>query len=267
MRKLIIYILFFICLFSCEEETDWNLASIVIPRLVVDGMITNQRGRQEVTLTLPVKNINDIPVPVSGAFVAITDQEKVYFLTEIIEKPGTYVTADTVQGVVGKIYTLYIRIAEFEFVANSYMVPVEPLKNPFIVPCDKQENFYHLIPESEGDPFMMFIFINWINTPFCKDDHSCHERINHYHLNSIDVNEFFKPDKEIICFPSGSQIIRRKFSLNPDHQRFIRSMLMETEWRGGIFDVQRGNILSNMSPGAIGYFAASTVVTDTLYIE
>ncbi len=267
MKKLILYLPFLIILFSCEEKTVWNLESTYIPRLVVDGMITNRRGRQEVTLTLPVKNINEIPLPVSGAFVAITDQEDIYFLTENAGKPGTYVTEDTVQGVIGKTYTLYIRISEFEFLANSYMVPVEPLKNPLILPCDQQENYYHLIPESEGDPFMMFIFINWANTPYCAADYSCHGRINHYHLNSIDVNEFFKPEKEIFCFPSGSQIIRSKFSLNPDHQRFIRSMLMETEWRGGIFDVQRGNVITNLSQGAIGYFAASTVVTDTLYIE
>jgi hypothetical protein len=44
-------------------------------------------------------------------------------------------------------------------------------------------------------------------------------------------------------------------------------MLMETEWRGGIFDVQHGNVITNLSSGAIGYFAASTVVTDTIFIE
>ena len=37
----------------------------------------------------------------------------------------------------------------------------------------------------------------------------------------------------------------------------------ETNWRGGLFDVERGNIPTNMSAGAIGYFAASSVVSDS----
>jgi len=43
--------------------------------------------------------------------------------------------------------------------------------------------------------------------------------------------------------------------------------MMETEWQGGWFDVKRGNVKTNMSEGAVGYFLVSTVVTDTTYIE
>ena len=43
--------------------------------------------------------------------------------------------------------------------------------------------------------------------------------------------------------------------------------MIESEWRGGLFDVERGNITTNLSEGAIGYFAASTVITDTTYFS
>jgi len=267
MKKIYKYLILIIMITSCEEKINWETNSGQITRLVVDGIITNERIRQQVSLFLPVKNLNETPYPVSGALVVITDQEDFYLLSEEPGIPGTYLTEDTVQGVLGKVYTLYIRIREYEFFANSYMVPVGLLQKPNILPCDLNDQYFHLLPESAGDPFMMHIYIDWKNTSYCSDDMSCHARINHYHLNSIDVNEFFKPEKETVCFPLGTRIIRRKFSLNPEHQQFVRSMLMETEWRGGIFDVQQGNVITNLSQGAIGYFAASTVVTDTTLVE
>jgi hypothetical protein len=43
-------------------------------------------------------------------------------------------------------------------------------------------------------------------------------------------------------------------------------VLSETEWRGGAFDVQRENVPTNLSKGAIGFFAVSTVLSDTTII-
>jgi hypothetical protein len=39
--------------------------------------------------------------------------------------------------------------------------------------------------------------------------------------------------------------------------------MAETEWRGGLFDVQPGNVRTNLSEGAVGYFSVSAVVADT----
>ena len=44
-------------------------------------------------------------------------------------------------------------------------------------------------------------------------------------------------------------------------------MLSETEWRGGLFDVKRANVITNLSEGAVGFFAVSTVVTDTTTVD
>jgi len=41
-------------------------------------------------------------------------------------------------------------------------------------------------------------------------------------------------------------------------------MLLETEWRGGLFDVAHGNLETNLSQGAFGFFAVSTVIRDTI---
>ena len=61
-------------------------------------------------------------------------------------------------------------------------------------------------------------------------------------------------------------MLRRKYSMSQDMQEFYRTFLAETQWRGSPFDVQKGNVATNLSEGAIGYFAVSTVVIDTTFI-
>ncbi|HEY0772396.1 MAG TPA: hypothetical protein VGD31_18880, partial [Sphingobacteriaceae bacterium] len=73
--------------------------------------------------------------------------------------------------------------------------------------------------------------------------------------------------KTDFIFPSRSTVIRRKFSVSDRYRAYLRSMLSETEWRGSVFDVQRDNAPTNFTPGAIGFFAVSTVVADTLKIQ
>ncbi|HEX8041058.1 MAG TPA: hypothetical protein VF490_18020, partial [Chryseosolibacter sp.] len=92
-------------------------------------------------------------------------------------------------------------------------------------------------------------------------------RVVFYDLKTIDVNELYKPDKAPFYFPAGSVVIRRKYSVSPEYRSFLRSMLSETEWRGGVFDVERSNVTTNLSKGAVGFFAVCSVVSDTTIVR
>jgi hypothetical protein len=87
-----------------------------------------------------------------------------------------------------------------------------------------------------------------------------------YDLKTIDVNEIYKPAKSDFKFPLNSIVVRKKYSISPAYKIFLRSVLSETEWRGGVFDVQRADATTNLSAGAIGFFAVSTVVSDSTLI-
>jgi hypothetical protein len=63
-----------------------------------------------------------------------------------------------------------------------------------------------------------------------------------------------------------TKIIRTKYAVSPAYREFLRSMLSETEWHGGIFDVQPAPVGTNLSDGAIGFFAVTTIVSDTIVI-
>jgi len=266
MKKLIFHIALVLVLLSCEEKIDYDIKTQETIRLVVEGMITNEVKAHKVKLSLPVKHLNETPVLVSDAFVAITDQENVYILNEDPNNPGLYLTDNNVQGVFGKIYTVYIQIADYEFTGSSYMVPVEPLQPLNILHCQDDDGLYYVETNEIGDPFMMELLYDWTTNNDCPEN-SCQARSVVYHLNSIDVNEIFKPKQEVVCFTSGTVINRKKFSINENYQSYIRAMMNETNWRGGLFDVERGNIPTNMSFGAIGYFAAASVVSDSTYFQ
>ena len=48
---------------------------------------------------------------------------------------------------------------------------------------------------------------------------------------------------------------------------YFRSMLMEIEWQGGIFDETPSSLPTNISNGGLGFFGVSAVLSDTLIAQ
>jgi hypothetical protein len=127
---------------------------------------------------------------------------------------------------------------------------------------------YQLTPEPEGeDPNYVEHRISWQNTSACVANTACEGRVVFYDLKTIDVNELFKPEKEAFYFPKQATVLRRKYSVSPAYRNFLRSMLSETQWRGGVFDIQHANVATNLSKGAIGFFAVCSVVSDSTVVQ
>ncbi|MFH0866598.1 MAG: hypothetical protein V1904_10400, partial [Bacteroidota bacterium] len=60
-------------------------------------------------------------------------------------------------------------------------------------------------------------------------------------------------------------ITERRYSITAEHAQYIRAMLSETNWSGGLFDSAHSNVPTNMSEGAVGFFSACGV--ETLYLS
>ncbi len=264
MRGKITLLFILLCAGSCEKVMDWPQNKNSVPVLVVDGMITNERTAQEIKLSYPSADFNEPSTPVSNAIVTINAGKNIYLLHEDAGEPGSYYTDPDVQGVSGIQYKLYIQVNGKTFTATAYMVPVEPLAPFEYDPCG---DGYKAKFSDTGDPHMTELILDWSGTPECNGTSGCNARIIHYDLNNIDVNKVFKPAQEEVCFPAGTVVIRKKYSLTPEYQEFLRSMLSETEWKGGYFDVESGNVSTNLSNGAVGYFSACTVVSDTVIVQ
>jgi hypothetical protein len=144
------------------------------------------------------------------------------------------------------------------------MVPFASM-DTFILAKDNTSGLFQFIPVTSGEPSMTEVYMDWSSIPsYCSTYGHCEAQETFYYLKNIDVNKVFGPEKEVIYFPSETKIVRRIYSLSNEHQAFLRSLLMETEWRGGLFDVQPANVKSNLSNGAWGFFGACMVLTDSL---
>lgn len=267
MKRRFLHIFALIVLLGCEESTDWDLQTTPTELLVVEAQITNELRSHTVRLSKTVEDLNTQPERVSGAIVAVGTGDQVFFFVELVEGSGVYFS-DSVQAVVDRSYQLYIRIGEQEYHATTQMVPVEPLRPLDYRLVDEENGLYELNFQDSNDASKKEYWISWGHLPAYEGQPLTETlaRTYHYTVNTVDVNQLFKPDRDPIRFPVGSIVLRRKYSMSEDQQAFYRTFLSETQWRGGPFDIQKGNVVTNLSEGAVGYFAVSTVVSDTTLI-
>lgn len=246
---------------GCEEVVDRSIVSGE-PKLVVEGVLTNERTRHTVKLSRSYAGQDGSGTPVSGALVRVTEGLTEYPLTENPAVPGEYDTPD-MRAVFGRTYILHIRYMGQDYEARDSSTPVEPL-----TPLQYRavtDGYVLTMNKSGQDPNYIRHEINWENTSVCQGN--CEALVVFYDLKTIDVNEVTKPDKEEFVFPAGSTVVRRKYSVSPAYKSFLRAVMSETEWRGSVFDVDRANAPTNLSNGAIGFFAVTTVTTDSTVVK
>lgn len=259
-----LFILLILLVMGCEVKYPWKLQSDNTQAVVVNGILTNVLKAQTIKLSFVNPGINMPYNPVSGASVSVSDSSHLYQFNELASEPGSYYSTPF-QAVVGKNYTLIINYESISYTATANAVPITAL-DPINIIKDKDLYRYNFI--KSGDPAMLQVYYDWSSSPaYCESYGHSQAQENYYVLNNVDVNNIFGPAKDTIFFPVGTKIIRRKYSLSKEHQDFIRTLLIETEWRGGIFDVQQGNVLTNISNGARGFFAACMVLTDTTVVK
>ena len=259
--------LFFIAM-ACEEKFGFDFKTTNTGLLVVEAILTNEKTNQMVRLTLPHQQLNEKPEAATGALVSIMEgSDKVFLLEEIPVGSGEYFTEE-LTAVSNRVYTLTIQYQGKTFTAQNQSVPVEPMPPLAYQALGDGPSTFRLTPSAFGnEPNFIRYTVNWSGTPACVQSAQCKGEIYFYDLKSIDVAEVFKTEKADFTFPANTVIIRKKFSVNPLYKDFLRSALSEAEWRGGFFDVERDNLPTNLSEGAIGFFAVSTVVTDTTLVR
>ncbi|MBX7124309.1 MAG: DUF4249 family protein [Cyclobacteriaceae bacterium] len=248
---------------GCERPLNIPIKANVTGKIAVEATITNENRSQMVRLYQPHAALNEPDLPASGADVTIMINNTELPLTEFPVGSGYYHSAPF-RALFGNTYTLIIKWHDKVYVGTDSPQPVEPLQSINVSSAGDG----YILNQSNSGQLANFIEnrISWANTSACTSG-NCFETVIFYDLKNIDVNEVFKPGKSVETFPSGSYIIRRKHSVSEIYKSYLRAMLSETEWRGGYFDVQRDNATSNMSGGCLGFFATTTVVSDTIIVK
>jgi hypothetical protein len=251
---------------SCEKETKWELQESNIQTLVVDGILTNELKPQCIKLSLINNQINQPVKILSGAIVTVSDGSAVYSFAESTHLAGNYFSTPF-QAVAGKSYRLKIDYQAHQFEATAAMAPLTT-HAAIAYSYDDQKQLYKYEPESSGNPVMSEVLTDWShNAEYATKYGSNKAKQLFYVLHNVDASKIFAPARETIYFPAGTKIVRQLYSLTAQHQAFLRSLLMETEWRGGVFDVQPGNVALNISNGGLGFFGVCMTQTDSTVVK
>ncbi len=265
-RKYYFQFVFLLIFMGCEKPYSWDFKPVESEAIVVDGIITNELKEQCIRLSGPNLNLNDTLNPLSGATVVVDDSITRYEFIESPDIPGSYYS-EPFQVVIDRKYRLTIESGDRIYEADAEVVPVTAIPD-IIVALDDSTNLNRFVYSASSQASMTEVFYDWSHDQaFCQDYGFYNAQETYYTLNNTDVNAVFGPNREIIYFPHETILIRKKYGLTDEHQQFIRSLLMETDWSGGIFDVQHGNVSTNLSNGALGFFAACMVITDTTRID
>lgn len=251
---------------ACEKPYPWDLHESQERTLVVDALITNEPVSQTIILSLSNPGLNTPKEFVSGAEVIVSGAGGRWIFIEADDAPGFYIN-DSFRAVVRRNYSLSIHYEGRTFEAVSYAVGVSTLKN-LQVQQDPETQLFRVVHNSYSNPVMTEVVYDWSGDPrYCESFGNCEAREFFYQLENVDVNQEFGPEKQVIWFPAGTRIERKNYSINDAHQQFLRSLLMETEWRGGLFDVQQGNIPTNITGGALGFFSVCMVDTQITIVN
>jgi len=263
-RKLIISAICLVQLIGCEEPIDWRLQKSTSELIVVEAILTNENRQQLVRVSRPYSEQNLTPEPISGAIVSIMTSDGRFTAQENPLGSGLYFT-DSLIAVVDRIYTLSVIYNNRGYFATATQTPGEVLE-PISYRETENGLFTLNFNRSGTEANYVKYYHSWQQTGICPGVESCEALQIFYDLKNVDVVEQFKPDQEIVEFPEGTIIIRKKYSVSDEYRDYLRGMLSETAWRGGVFDVFPANAATNLSTGAVGFFAVSTVTTDTTVV-
>ena len=272
MKKYFLFILIIFVSLSCEKKVEWELQNEDNELIYVDGIITNELKKQTIKLTRIMSDPNEEPVPVSDAIVLVMIGDSVIEFNEEVANSGIYQTANPVKGIVEQPYFLRIIYEGINYTANSFMHPglnFIPLKYSQI----NSTNNYRInwvAPAFHPNRTAMFeILLDSSDIPpyNTQDPELSKARLLYYTLPSLDVSEIFAPQLENLVFPQGTTIIEKRYSLTYAHAEFIREVLLETNWNGGLFGSTSANVPTNLSKGAAGFFGACGVTVDTIIVQ
>jgi hypothetical protein len=264
MKRTFLYILILISFLGCEKKTDWTLKSQAGKLIVVDGIITGELKTQFLTLTFPVSELNTKPIPVTGATILISNEDSVFNMTEQPSGSGVYKSVSPFLAREGKNYSLLIFYGSQIISAKSAMAPAS-IFNFLVYSKDDDSELYHVSwvgsSFSTEAPAMWEVLIDWSKVPGYQqtDSTKCKARLLFYTLSTLDVSEIFAPAVEKVSFPAGTLINETRYSLTPEYAEFIREVLLETQWQGGLFNSVPANVPTNLSAGGAGFFAVCGV--------
>ena len=269
------WLILYIVLMSCTDKEIIDLEKTNDIRLVVFGEFTNEKKVQEIHLSTTSDYFIQAPVPViSGAIITVDDGEEI---TELIEKePGIYQTPGIFQTLPGVAYTLTIKDVDinkdgiFEtYEARSITPQTVFIDGMAIRYNDKWKRWdvgvFFREPGKTENYYLFKLYKNdvlYTNT-MTKYQILSDKNINGKEISGIIVHDFDKEKGEIV---NNNDFIKLDtYSITKEYYNFINGLKLETEDRIPFFSGPSANLKGNISGGALGFFATTSVTHNAVY--
>ena len=253
---------------SCSEKIDLELND-TYPRLVVEGLLTDQPGAHYVRLKYSTSYFHsEVPPAVTDATVVLSDGQTTWQLEQT--EPGLYATSDDFAGVRGATYKLQIQIGEDEYEAISTLRPIATLDSISVKPHDWIPNHQQVVvhfqdPPGSADFYLWKVFLNTTDltnipnkTPFSDD-----QGVDGVYISAPAL--MIQPQEYTLN--QGDTIRVEMYSIDYDYMMFMIAMRRNTGSTGGPFAGPPANIKGNVSNGALGFFLTSAVSSSEMVYE
>lgn len=270
-------------LFGCEafspfdkiglDELDFGDQSNTI-ELFVTGGLTTQLAYHRLKIQKPgsiLKNEqSQIITDVTPYIISELDTIE-YILIDTIGQPF-FRTKTITKAELGKSYTLCIEYDDKLFTAIDSIVEVDPFEyNSIKLPTAQRITygdtleFFSLNFEKHDFGYAKANVWSWV-------EYSGYEKYNknnsyliyesnttytHWAADPNAIFSYYSYNTSFAGFKESDTLITAKFSISDGYYQYLLALFSETDWQQGEFAKQRGNLPTNFSEGAAGYFFVS----------
>jgi hypothetical protein len=252
---------------ACTEPMELELDS-TFTRLVVEGSITTDTTTHRVKISKTTDFYDKgQPPAVSGAIVKISDGNNLVELSENPYGSGIYETPAGYYGTTGKTYTLLIELEEEigGFTTYDASCLLRPTAEPDSIQVVYQpawgDGFWEIKLYAQDPPTQDYYkFLTYINDVlvtdslqevFVTDDRF----FNGNYTNGIGVGYLNALTEDNVLRP-GDIVTLKMANLTEEYAHFIMTARIESGFNTPLFSGPPANVQSNVSNGAIGFFAA-----------
>ena len=253
---------FLLTIFSCTERIDIELDKSY-ERLAVDGRITRMPGQQYVLLTKTADYFANVPPePVSEAKVTVNDGEDTYeFLEDSLSK-GLYKPSDDFIGVIGKTYHLEIRLVnaigdQTFYEAIETMPPVSDDIDSVAVEYESDFELWFAGIYAQAPPRTDFYMFNGMRNGMLITDSLSRISLSDDRLfngNYTNGSIVLVLDEEDLM--PGDTFTLILSNITEQYYDHLYAAQIEVNPKHPLFSGPPANVKSNLTGGAVGYFAA-----------
>ncbi|MBA4054267.1 MAG: hypothetical protein C0490_06110 [Marivirga sp.] len=276
MKNLFIVILISCVFWSCEKTVLLDLNQNV-PRIVIEGQVTNQPGYQyvKITRTSGFYQAGESP-DVEDAIVRVTDDMGNEFIFihnpgKLADSTGYYRPEIPFKGEIGRTYRLSVSADGEIYEAEDNMKPVTVIDSlTSRISTDEQDDpkdfgrFYEVLmyakePQNTIDYYLFKFYRN--------DSLKVYDDTDIYYADDEVLGENIDGVPSPIYYAPGDIARVEMYSITRNGYVFYNDLQSLLNSDGGLFSQPPSNSRSNLSNGALGFFQASALQIKELVIK